>query len=254
MTSTVREFWDGRAALGPLAGTNDYHLTTLERAVILKHVSAGMRVLDAGCGTGDTLAYLASRTPIDGLGIDFSPAMIARAVPREGLTFQVHDVTQSVPRGPFDLIYTQRMLINLPDWPTQQRVIEALGERLALGGCLLMVESSHDGLTRLNILRSCVGLPEIVAPWHNRYLRQAEMRTVSGRQWHHQDEPVDFSASYYFMSRILNALDAQQKVEEPSYDAPINWRGVERALEEIAGAKTCPLSGCGQTWYWRWGR
>src|SRR3954452_25376608 len=39
-------------------------------------IPPGLRVLEIGCGTGDTLASL---QPSVGVGVDFSPAMVAKA-------------------------------------------------------------------------------------------------------------------------------------------------------------------------------
>src|SRR5215470_10092966 len=53
-------------------------------------IPEGLRVLELGCGTGDTLAAL---KPSFGVGVDFSPGMIAQARQRHpGLTFLVGDV------------------------------------------------------------------------------------------------------------------------------------------------------------------
>jgi SAM-dependent methyltransferase len=69
-------------------------------------IPEGLRVLEIGCGTGDVLAGL---KPSYGLGIDFSPAMIAQAKRlHPELHFQIGDVEDpefiaSLP-GPFDII------------------------------------------------------------------------------------------------------------------------------------------------------
>lgn len=69
-------------------------------------IPPGLRILELGCGTGDVLAGL---KPSYGLGVDFSPAMIAQARRLHGgLEFRVGDVEDadfiaSLP-GPFDVI------------------------------------------------------------------------------------------------------------------------------------------------------
>lgn len=69
-------------------------------------IPKGARVLEIGCGTGDTLAAL---EPSYGLGIDFSPKMIERArVDHPDLQFRVADVENSADLeaidGEFDFI------------------------------------------------------------------------------------------------------------------------------------------------------
>ena len=59
-------------------------------------IPKGLRVLDLGCGMGDTLASLA---PSRGVGVDFSPAMIelARANHPE-LEFVIGDISAKLDR------------------------------------------------------------------------------------------------------------------------------------------------------------
>ncbi|MGO4716405.1 glycosyltransferase [Bradyrhizobium sp. 2TAF24] len=69
-------------------------------------IPEGARVLEIGCGTGDTLAAL---KPSHGVGIDFSPGMIAQARARHpDLSFVVGDAedpaTFAALEGPFDYI------------------------------------------------------------------------------------------------------------------------------------------------------
>src|SRR3954447_24638742 len=69
-------------------------------------IPPGLQVLEIGCGTGETLAAL---RPSRGIGIDFSPAMIAEAVKAHPhLEFFVGDAEDPVAlvglSGPFDVI------------------------------------------------------------------------------------------------------------------------------------------------------
>jgi len=77
-------------------------------------VPAGSRVLEIGCGTGDLLAALA---PERGVGVDFSPAMVAEARRRyPNLTFieaDAHDL--SALEGPFDVIVLSDLLDDVWD-------------------------------------------------------------------------------------------------------------------------------------------
>ena len=69
-------------------------------------IPPGKRVLELGCGRGDLLAAL---RPSYGVGVDFSPAMVARAKARHpGLDFRVGDAeepkTLAGIEGPFDYV------------------------------------------------------------------------------------------------------------------------------------------------------
>jgi SAM-dependent methyltransferase len=94
-------------------------------------IPEGARVLELGCGTGDLLAAL---KPSFGVGVDFSPGMIAQArKAHPDLTFLVGDIedaafVRSLP-GPFDVIV----------------VVDTLG---ALDDCQAMFANLHDLCTR----------------------------------------------------------------------------------------------------------
>jgi SAM-dependent methyltransferase len=80
-------------------------------------IPEGARVLEIGCGTGDTLAALA---PSYGVGVDFSPAMIDQARQlHPGLTFHVGDAeyaeTIAALGGPFEFILVQDTIGSLED-------------------------------------------------------------------------------------------------------------------------------------------
>ena len=143
---------------------------------------------------------------------------------------------------PFDLVYTQRCLINLPTWTNQAAAIEWLiGRLVKRGGAYLAVEHSQTGLDALNSCRTAIGLPAITPPWHNRYLLDAEVRTLR-TGCHLVDEAIDYSSAYYFVSRVVNAWLAQQDGRAPAYDAPLN----------IMAQQLPAIGKVGQARYWRW--
>jgi SAM-dependent methyltransferase len=245
----IEKFWNDRATLGLEAGTPDLILKQLEINAIAGYVRDGMRVLDAGCGNGVTALELARRYRIDLLGIDLAAKMVAAAAAMAAdqklkgtVAFRRGDV-RSLSEFPekFDLIYTERVLINLPDWPTQQEAIKDIIGLLRDDGLYLMCESSRDGLDDINSLRKQLGLEVINPPWHNRYLRDQEIaqaRIPGGRLV----EVNYFSSTYYFLSRIVNAWLAAQEGREPDYQAPVN----QLAL------KLPPRGKFGQVRIWVW--
>jgi len=85
------------------------------------YIPPGLRVLEVGCGLGDLLAAV---KPAQGLGLDFSPAMIARARKRHPkLQFEVADALDFPPTGNFDYIILSDLINDLPD-------VQAVFERL----------------------------------------------------------------------------------------------------------------------------
>ncbi len=82
-----RAFYEQRAALRARKSNRFYQQLLRRHYSFL--VPRGLRVLEVGCGTGDLLAAV---KPTRGLGLDFSPAMVALAHQRyPGLEFQVAD-------------------------------------------------------------------------------------------------------------------------------------------------------------------
>lgn len=94
------------------------------RAHFQHQIPAGESVLELGCGAGDLLAAL---RPARGLGLDFSPRMIAKARARHGaqagLEFRVADVADTRFDETFDHLVLDYLTGYLPDI---QQVLEQL--------------------------------------------------------------------------------------------------------------------------------
>src|SRR5439155_9016398 len=76
-------------------------------------VPPGLRVLEVGCSLGDLLAAV---KPARGVGIDFSPAMIALARKRHPeLEFQVGEAVEFSTAETFDYILLSDLVNDLPD-------------------------------------------------------------------------------------------------------------------------------------------
>ena len=245
----IEKFWNDRAELGPEAGTADLIAKQLEMEAIASYVKDGLRVLEVGCGNGQTAFELARRYDINILGIDVASKMIEAANAlladqklKGSIKFQVGNAPslENI-TGKFDLIFSERVLINLPDWPAQKLAISNIINLLADNGLYVMCENSQDGLDEINSLRERLGLPAIKVPWHNRYFRDDEISqtqfpgaALEGVRY--------YSSTYYFLSRVVNAWLAAQEGKEPAYDAPIN----QLAL------RLPPLGNLGQGRIWLW--
>jgi ubiquinone/menaquinone biosynthesis C-methylase UbiE len=246
----VQSFWNSRAALGVNAGSNDVVAKQIEIEAIASYVKDGMRVLDFGCGSGVTALELACRYEVDLLGMDYAEEMVSKAlelgssIQTKGRAhFQVGDVgSLSSLAERFDLVYSERALINLKNWEEQRNAIAALTDLLLPGGIYVMCENSIDGLEAINELRRYAGLDSISPPWHNRYMMDAEIETLS-LPGVSLVEINYFSSTYYFISRVINAWLSAKEGVLPSYDAPVNKLAL--SLPPIGKI------GQGRIWVWR---
>ncbi len=258
MSDKILEFWNSRAGLGESAGTNDLLLKQIEMSALAQLVPDGSRVLDIGCGNGITAFLLAERKSVTVVGIDYAAEMIENAK-REAqhravesrAQFLIGDIRklgqiEEIANRIFDVVITERVLINLASWAEQRAAIQDIVGRLAPGGRYLMCESVEDGLVNINRARACIDLPPIEKPWHNRYLREAEIADVDFATLRQR---LDFSATYYFLSRVVNAWVAKNENAEPRYDSVIN-----QLAPRLAGIGNFESTGFGQTRLWVWER
>lgn len=235
MTDKVKEFWDSRADLGEIACTTDLIAKQLEINAISNYARDGMNILDLGCGNGITAFEIARRYHCKVTGIDYSQPlideaikMVCKAPKRKGeCVFMRGDMSDPNDtlweQKPFDMVYTERAIINLPSWEKQRQAIVRIFDLLKPGGIYVMCENSMDALNRLNEVRQSINLDSIKMPWHNKYLDEIcvkqHLRSCGDV---YLKEIVNYSSTYYFLSRVINAWDARAHGSEPQYDAPIN--------------------------------
>ena len=194
-----------------------------------KYIKPGQKVLEIGCGNGVTAIHLAKNCKLKITASDYSQEMIKEAKKlaqdqklKGSVEFKCLDVTfLKKSKARYDLIYTERVIINLLTWKEQKKAIQNICGLLKRGGFFLMLENSADGLKKINAFRKCIGLNAIQAPWHNRYLNDQEIQSlkIKGIKLDNIDY---YSSVYYFLSRIVNAFLAKHKNNKPDYNSKIN--------------------------------
>ncbi|MBR0801193.1 methyltransferase domain-containing protein [Bradyrhizobium jicamae] len=162
-----------QAGGGRYATSRDTNMRELEIEFIINSINAFKtgkpRVVDLGCGNGYTTLRIASEIDAKVTGIDFAESLIADtpALAKElGVEnmpdFQVGDITtHPIPVGSFDVVVTERVLLNMTSVESQRTMLEKIHSILAPNGLYIMVEGNRDGLSNLNKAREAVGLVAI---------------------------------------------------------------------------------------------
>ncbi len=228
MNDKVRDFWDSQAkefGASDLATAPDHYYRELEIAKIIEHLEPGRKILDVGCGNGYSTQKFWEAVDSEYVGVDYSEAMIEEANKRnDHLCFMPGNVltlATNIFSEKFDIIISERCLINLKDWEEQKQALLEMKRCLKPGGKIVFVENFQEGLKSLNELRAGFGLHEIKVKWHNRYLKMTEFEPFIGDHFDvmHME---NIGNLYYIISRVVYAAMAKSEGKEPSYDHILN--------------------------------
>jgi len=216
----IRKYWTSQAAThgaSHKASWSDTGGIELEQKAILGYIQDGDTVLDAGCANGHSTLVYASKRNIEAVGVDYIPEMVdkaqanlAQAPGLEGrVRFQQADV-RALPFGDglFDKIVTTRVVINMQSWEGQVAAVQECARVTRPGGLLLLSEATVQGNDGLNRLREEMGLASLKTPDFNLYL---DVERMAGQTWDGLTllDIVDFSSTYYLVTRVIKPLLAQ---------------------------------------------
>ena len=179
------------------------------------------KVLEIGCGNGYTLEQLATSYPNTVFhGLDFSHDLLNIAGKRKikNASFSQGDVRKlSFDDESFDIVYTERCLINLLNWEDQQKALKEINRVLKKGGFYFMVESFTDGFDNMNKARNELGLDNIPVAHHNLYFNKESFKKFIDPVFTITDPALlgdadtsklasNFLSSHYFAARVLHPL------------------------------------------------
>ncbi len=230
MKDFIKEFWESQAKKHKglhTASWGDTHALKLEFDLISEYIKKGLKVLDVGCSNGFATIGQAKEKDIDIVGMDYSKEMIRYANENRNienirnLSFIVGDIT-NIPLNDqqFDLVYTTRVLINLPTWKQQITGIEECLRVVKDGGIVLFSEGFYEPFVKLNSLRMMVGLPPLVEHDYNRYIKQSYLEKYLNSKGY-KYKIIDYTSVYYLGSRFLRELVTDSKSFE-GFSNPIN--------------------------------
>lgn len=235
----VRAHWEDPKTVS-LADPN---LRQLEVEALCAWLQPQHQALDLGCGDGVNSVVFAARVQ-SLLGVDYSGEMIRRARERiagggpTNMSFRqlpAQELDALEPR--FDLVISQRCLINLDSWESQLAAIQAVHGLLPPGGTFLMLECLDQGLEAINDLRAQMDLDPLKMPWHNHYLNLDQLLTTLQPLFEVKAQQ-DFSM-YYLLTRVLNPSLGLEHTD------PISRQLDQAARRMQATLRPQPLSGLG---------
>ena len=131
------------------------------------------------------------------------------------LTVSLCDILRPM-SGKFDMAYTTRCLINLPDWELQKKAIKHIYDLLNVGGVYVMMENFIEGHDNFNRLRESFGLPIIAVRDHNLFFKREQLISYFSDKFKVVKD-VNISSSYYLVSRIIYSKICQDKKITPDY-------------------------------------
>jgi len=231
MSDFIKETWEKQAAKfkdSHWVSWGDNWVIALEIDNIAASIKDGHKVLDVGCANGFASVEQFKRRKIDITGVDYSESMIHYAKEKlyelgitEGIKFQTGDVrTLDFEDETFDVVYTTRVLINLPNWEDQIKGINECLRVTKKGGTVIFSEAFWEPLVLLNAIRTLVKLPSLVEHDFNRYIKESKIEAYL-KTLNVKYEIIDFSSVYYLGSRVLRELVTEVE-KYPGYTNPIN--------------------------------
>ena len=130
----------------------------------------------------------------------------------------------------FDYIITKRSIQNLTSWSDQKKFLNQIRFFSSSKTKILLMESSNDGLKKINHARTKLNLKKIIKPWHNLYLDDEKMKKTNFDGIKLISIKELFS-TYYFTSRVLNAATNKK----PKYNDLLNLAGWKLPQDIVKG-------------------
>ena len=191
------------------ATMHDATTRRLEIETLLSYLKEGDRVLEIGCGNGSASIEIGRAKKLGMTCIDFSPDLVALAKKqstkwiRGSISFRKQDILQLSEKPIYDVVFTERCIINLLDWNDQKEALRRMARTLKKNGRLILLEVYKDGNDELNRARREVGLPEIPPAYHNLHLVKEKVVAYLAEQGLKLKEESNFLSTYYFGTRVL---------------------------------------------------
>jgi len=227
----IKEYWNTRGSefkTSPEATTNDYYMRQIEiealKSKIKIHEQNIDKIADIGCGNGYSTIELAKAFPkVKFFGFDYSVVMIENAKKNaknaglRNIYFNVLDIIDGTIQDKYDLIYTDRCLINLASWSDQKLALKKIADALSKNGIYLMIENFLNGQSNMNELRKFFGLTTINIREHNLFFDLDETKKFIKDLELEFESYENISSLYYLVSRVIYSKICSLEEKQPDY-------------------------------------
>ncbi|HBB03185.1 MAG: hypothetical protein US89_C0008G0003 [Candidatus Peregrinibacteria bacterium GW2011_GWF2_38_29] len=195
----------------------DKNLLNAEINLIKKHIPAGSKILDAGCGEGEGTYAYSSIKDVKIHAVDFSDTRLKKASlklkGKKNVTLKKIDFLNKYELDKdYDIIISQRFIINIPKWQLQKQVLLGFMNMLKNGGQLIMLEGSENGADDLNKFRKIYNLNPIPIQWHNYFLNDTKLINFMKENKFRLINTSGLGA-YFLLTRGIR----------PIFDKKLNW-------------------------------
>jgi ubiquinone/menaquinone biosynthesis C-methylase UbiE len=208
----VREHYRKEAETQGISATATMRDTITRKAEVgelLSYLRNGDRCLEVGCGNGVASVEIAKMRKLKMTCIDFSSELIALAKKQHTkgikgtIEFKEQDILKLEDKNRYDVVFTERCIINLLDWEDQKESLHRMARALKKGGRLILLEAYKDGNEELNRARAEIGLPEIPPAYHNLHLEKRKVIECLAADKLSLIDENKFLSTYYFGTRVL---------------------------------------------------
>src|SRR3989338_1849993 len=224
----VKEHYHKEAQMhGGLTTSTMADKVTRQREIdnIVSYLKPGDKCLEVGCGNGAGSIAIARAKKVAMTCIDFSEDLLALAKkqPTKGLRgsveFKQQDVLTLDDKKVYDVVFTERCIINLMEWQDQKDALPRMAAALKKDGRMVLVESFTDGLAELNAARADLGLPAIGPAYHNLHLDKEKIIKHLAAEGLVLQEENNFLSTYTFGSRIMDPALARAAGKDIRYNS-----------------------------------
>ncbi|MFY0642738.1 MAG: class I SAM-dependent methyltransferase [Bermanella sp.] len=213
------------------ATTKSSNIKQLEIKILIdaisKYFKDSISILEVGCGNGYNAISIASELDHVVDAFDYIPEMIESANSNKSnlesevqsrLNFYVGDVLDISKDKKFDLVYSCRCLINLPDFDLQKEAIDNILKSVVDNGYVFMIENFRDNHASQNKLRNSVGLESRNVAEFNNFFDNKELVDYLVHVGCEIIETINFSSLHDIAQYVLVPMLHNGEVE---YDSEI---------------------------------